>query len=110
MFSESLVSYLDVREDREMKADILMLYRSQMDELREALRDSREESRQLHQFESQAHRERAQLEIQFQRERADLESKFQRERADFRCERSDLVAERDRALQKTMMLELLHSK
>ncbi|KAK9372622.1 uncharacterized protein V1513DRAFT_404851 [Lipomyces chichibuensis] len=76
--TESLVSFLDVqrREAREQKIDVIMLYQSRIADLRQELRDSREECKAL------------------------------RDKLD------DLkrTAEKDPALQKVMMFEMLQKK
>ncbi|KAK9322080.1 hypothetical protein V1517DRAFT_308364 [Lipomyces orientalis] len=100
--TESLNSFLDV--DRR---DTVKLYTSQIEELREELRQSREESRLLRDKVDEL-REKAgdlklslsQMENQFFRERAELVAQFNRERA-------DLVGEKDRALNRVMMLEIV---
>ncbi|KAK9481936.1 hypothetical protein V1527DRAFT_416090, partial [Lipomyces starkeyi] len=79
--TDSLPSDFELREERDYKYDIIRLY--QIEHLRQALRDSKEDCRDW----------RQKVEgIQFQRER------------------TDLVAERDMALQKVMVLELLNAK
>ncbi|KAK9373635.1 uncharacterized protein V1513DRAFT_402750 [Lipomyces chichibuensis] len=85
--TESLVSFLDVqrREAREQKIDVIMLYQSQIADLRQELRDSREECKALR-------------------------DKLDELRHTSARERADLAAERDRALQKVMMFEMLQKK
>ncbi|KAK9233686.1 hypothetical protein V1525DRAFT_453078 [Lipomyces kononenkoae] len=89
--TESLVSFLDVerREAREQKIDVIMLYQSQIADLRQELRDSREQCGVL----------RDKVE--------DLRASMDDMRHTFARERADLIAEKDRALQRVMMFEML---
>ncbi|KAK9343690.1 hypothetical protein V1522DRAFT_460114 [Lipomyces starkeyi] len=92
--TDSLAAFLDVekREERDRKYDIITLYQSQIEHLRQALRDSKEDCRDWRQ------------------KVEELRQKFDEERFQFQRERIDLLAERDRALPKVMVLELLNSK
>ncbi|KAK9233848.1 hypothetical protein V1525DRAFT_436184 [Lipomyces kononenkoae] len=87
----SLVSFSHVerREAREQKIDVIMLYQSQIADLRQELRDSREQCGVL----------RDQVE--------DLRQSMDDMRHTFARERADLIAEKDRALQWVMMFEML---
>ncbi|KAK9371799.1 uncharacterized protein V1513DRAFT_454428 [Lipomyces chichibuensis] len=90
--TDSLVAFLDVEkkwEERDHKYDIIALHQSQIEHLRQALRDSKEDCRQ-----------RAE----------DLRQKFDEERIQNQRERTNLIAERERALQKVMVMELLNAK
>ncbi|KAK9349920.1 hypothetical protein V1523DRAFT_421428 [Lipomyces doorenjongii] len=92
--TESLVSFLDVerREAREQKIYVIMLYQSQIADLRQELRDSREECGAL-------------------RDKVyDLRQKMDDLRHTSARERADLTAERDRALQRVMMFEMLQKE
>ncbi|KAK9234292.1 hypothetical protein V1525DRAFT_391591 [Lipomyces kononenkoae] len=72
------MSYLELKQDRERKCDIITMYPVGVDELRQTVREFREEIRVPRQSEAQAQRERY-----------------------------DLIAERDRAQQKAVVWELL---
>ncbi|KAK9489108.1 hypothetical protein V1508DRAFT_362498, partial [Lipomyces doorenjongii] len=99
--TDSLVTFLDVekREERDHKYDIITQYQSQIEHLRQALRDSKDDCRDWRQ------------KVEELRQKSDdLPQNFDGERIQFQRERTDLVGERDRALQKVMVLELLNAK
>ncbi|KAK9256017.1 hypothetical protein V1507DRAFT_450585 [Lipomyces tetrasporus] len=83
--TESMALVFERREAREHKVHVIMLYQSQISDLRQDLRHSREECRVLR-------------------------GKVDELRHASARERADLTAEKGRALQRVMMLEMLQKK